>query len=148
MLNSSAAVLKAMGRHDEARARLEEALPIHQRAGNRLLAGHAFATLGDIALELGQADRALWLFTESRSLREDLGDRLGEGWMHSRIARAHVALGAPRLALQHTAAARQIADELDDRELALACEQLLPAATTANSEIPCPDSSSSATSAP
>jgi serine/threonine protein kinase/tetratricopeptide (TPR) repeat protein len=147
MLNSVAVTLKAMGRHEAARARLEESLAVHRRAGNRLLEGHAFATLGDIALEQDEADRALWLFTESLALREEVGDRPGEGWMHSRIAKAHIALGAPHSALQHADTARQIAHELGDRELLLACEQLLPAANTASLEIPCPDSSSSATPA-
>ena len=147
MLNSVAVTLKAMGRHEDARTRLEESLAVHRRAGNRLLEGHAFATLGDIALEQGEADRALWLFTESLGLREEVGDRLGEGWMHNRIAKAHIALGAPHSALQHADTARQIAHELGDRELPLACAQLLPAANTASLEIPCPDSSSSATPA-
>jgi tetratricopeptide (TPR) repeat protein len=147
MLNSVAVTLKAMGRHEDARDRLEESLAVHRRAGNRLLEGHAFAALGDIALERGEADRALWLYTESRGLREEIGDRPGEGWMHNRIARAHLSLGAPQVASQHADLARQIAVELGDRELLLACEQLMPAATTANLEISCPDSSSSATPA-
>jgi hypothetical protein len=129
MLNSLAASLNAMRRHEEARRHLEEALPVHRRCGNQLLEGHACAMLGDIALELGEPDRALWLFTESHALREATGDRLGEGWMHIRIASAQVKLGRPDRAVEHAVAARRIADECDDNELVLACEQLLRAAT-------------------
>ena len=147
ILNSIAATHRAMGRAGDARARLEEALPVHQRAGTPLLAGHAFAMLGDIALEAGEADRALRLFSQSRTLREQVGDRLGEGWMHSRIARAHAALGASQPALHHVQLARGIAAELDDSALERACEQILRDHSTANLEVECPDSSSSATSA-
>ncbi|MBR9989219.1 MAG: tetratricopeptide repeat protein, partial [Gemmatimonadetes bacterium] len=171
MLNSVAVTLKAMSRADEAQACLEEALPVHRRAGSRLLEGHAYATLGDIAMERGEADRALWLFTESRALRQEVGDRAGEGWMHLRIASAHIALAAAqsrlenharaatqhgldnhalaatRSALEHHAAARRIAGDLGDTDLQLACEQLLRAATPASPEVSWPDSSSNATSA-
>jgi tetratricopeptide (TPR) repeat protein len=147
MLNSIAVTLKAMGRLDEACVRLDESLIVHRRAGNQLFEGHAFAALGDIALARGEADRALWLFTESRALREDVGDRIGEGWMNIRIAAAHLELGALQPAMQHAAVARRIAVEVGDHDLVIACEQLLPAATTASMELPCPDSSSSVTSA-
>ncbi|HSK18306.1 MAG TPA: tetratricopeptide repeat protein [Longimicrobiales bacterium] len=147
ILNSIAATLRAMGRIEEARENLEEALPVHQRAGSRLLEGHAFAMLGDIALDAGNAERALWLFTESHALREQIGDQLGAGWMHSRIARAHVAHGAMQAALRHVTAALDIADELDARDLSRACEQILRDHSTANLEVQCRDSSSSATSA-
>jgi len=123
VLNSIAVTLLALGRHKQARSRLDEALRVHARSGQALLRGQALAVLGDLHVALGELAPAADRYSESLTVRRTIGDRRGEGWMQLRLAEAYVELGDQR-ARDHAAAARDLAIELADPELAEHCRRV------------------------
>jgi hypothetical protein len=73
---------------------------------------------------LGDAEGAIGCFEASVELRRRTGDRAGEGWMLQRLALAHAADGATAAADRCAAAARRVAADTDNEELAAACREL------------------------
>ncbi len=121
MLNSVGVTLKALGRGEEALARLDEAIVLHRRSANPRLESHALAALGDIWQETGDNDRAVDCYQRSLAIRRETDDRTGEGWMLVALARAHLANGSSARAQGRAAEAAGIAAECSDAELAAAC---------------------------
>ena len=120
-LNGVGVTLVRQGRVEEGRARLEEALVHNRAAGERLLEGHALSALGDLHLRGGAYDAAERCFRVSLSVRQDLGDRAGEGWMEQRLAEVALAAGEEETAEPRRARAVRIAEETNDDELLRAC---------------------------
>jgi tetratricopeptide (TPR) repeat protein len=129
MLNSLGVTLKALGRHDQARARLHEAITLHRRSANPRLEGHALAALGDLSLETGDTEQALRCYESSRAIRQRIGDRLGEGWMLLALARVPLDQGPSDRARLLSAQAAEIAAEFDDAELAAECRRIVATQT-------------------
>ena len=125
ILNSQGVCLRALGRRSEARAALRDALVTSRRSGQRLVEAHALSVLGDIALDENETANARTMFEDSLELRRAINDRKGEGWMQHAIARAAAQAGAVEAAVAALVAAREIALQLDDAELAQACDEMV-----------------------
>lgn len=124
MLNSLGVTLKAIGRREDARARLEEAICHHRAGVSALPEGHALAVLGDIHFETGDMEHALECYERSLLLRREAGDRRGEGWMLHHLARVDLARELSGQARDLIDRASQVADECGDDELRTALERL------------------------
>jgi tetratricopeptide (TPR) repeat protein/class 3 adenylate cyclase len=120
-LNSLAVTLRALGRGDEARERLEEALALHRANGQRRLEGHATAVLGDLCHDIGDGEGAVAYYTRSLTTRHEIGDRRGAGWMLHHLARAHHLCGSTVEVAACLAAAEEVAGDIQDEELSEAC---------------------------
>ena len=105
MLNSIGSCLARLGRAEEAQATLERAVHVHADSGQLLLEGHAVALLGDVARAQRDAPRAVACYERSLAIRQQLGNRRGEGWMRHHLARACREAGQEDSAGQHTARA-------------------------------------------
>ncbi len=114
ILNSLGASLHQLKRWDEARTALVEAVRVTEQTGELQLRAHAYATLGDVAIASGRLEEARERFTQSLLLRVDLADRRGEGWMQHRLAHANTLLNDVAGAAKAAAAAREIAQELNE----------------------------------
>ncbi|MCP3979141.1 MAG: tetratricopeptide repeat protein [bacterium] len=123
-LNSIGACLKSLGRRREAFDILERAVRVHVSSGQTLLRGHALALLGDIAFEQGDLERASARYQESMKIREEIGDRRGEGWMRHHLARTFATAGERDRARESAMLARAAAESVDDEELQRACDEL------------------------
>jgi len=124
ILNSIGATLLRLERFDEARAVLEKAVHTNHATEERRLEAHALAALGDSLMRCHRPTDARCAFEQSGALRPLLGDRLGEGWMLERQARALRAEGRGAEALAVADRARAIAIELGDPLLSAAVEAL------------------------
>jgi tetratricopeptide (TPR) repeat protein len=124
MLNSIGATLLRLDRFDEARAVLEDAVHTNQATEERQLEAHALAALGDALMGCDRPTDARFAFEQSGALRPLLGDRLGEGWMLERQARALDAEGRGTEALAFAERARAIATELANPLLSAAADAL------------------------
>jgi tetratricopeptide (TPR) repeat protein/class 3 adenylate cyclase len=132
MLNSIGSCLARLGRVDEARETLEGAVRAHAGGGQLLLEGHALALLGDVARTQRDLPGAITCYERSLMIRQEVGDRRGEGWMHHHLARACHDAGEGDRARQEVARAEAIGLELGDGEILAACRQLAaPAAQAA-----------------
>ena len=100
----------------------------HRKHAQPLLEGHALGLLGELWESRGDMERALECYTQSLALRRTLEDRRGEGWMLCGIARVHGARGDADAARAAALEAAALAADLDDTELAAACERLRRAA--------------------
>jgi tetratricopeptide (TPR) repeat protein/class 3 adenylate cyclase len=124
MLNSIGATLLRLDRFDEARAVLEEAVHTNRATEEGQLEAHALAALGDALMRCDRPSDARCAFEQSGALRPLLGDRLGEGWMLERQARALAAEGRGAEALAVAERARAIVTELGDPLLSAAVDAL------------------------
>jgi tetratricopeptide (TPR) repeat protein len=124
ILNSIGATLLRLGRFDEARAVLEEAVHTNHATEERQLEAHALAALGDALMGCDRPTDARCAFEQSGALRPLLGDRLGEGWMLERQARALAVEGRGTEALAVAERARAIVTELGDPLLSAAVDAL------------------------
>lgn len=116
--NSLGVTLRKLGRRDEARLRLEEALEMHRLRGASLLEGHALAALAELDLEADDVEAARRRFRSSLDIRRELGDRRGEGWMLHGLARAAIADGEyPERTDDLLTRAEEIGRALPDRDL-------------------------------
>jgi tetratricopeptide (TPR) repeat protein len=124
MLNSMGATLLRLERFDEARAVLEDAVRANRRTEERQLEAHALAALGDALMRCDRPWDARCAFEQSGALRPLMGDRLGEGWMLERQARALGAQGLGTEAVAVAEQARAIAAELGNPLLSAAVDAL------------------------
>jgi serine/threonine protein kinase/tetratricopeptide (TPR) repeat protein len=124
MMNSIGVALSALGRRDDARQRLVQAIDHHRRGAHRQLEGHALAALGDICWDDGQPDEALDWYERSLRLRVEIGDGRGEGWMLQRLARLHAAKGDREDVDDLLRRAADLSVHHSDEELMEACEQV------------------------
>ena len=130
MMNSIGACLLKLGRVEDARRTLEDALPVHAAATQPLLEGHALALLGDAAVAAGDLQAAVEAYERSLAIRRRIGDRRGEAWMHVSLARASREAGAHGRAREQALAAAAIGEELNDGEILAAGRALAePAAS-------------------
>jgi serine/threonine protein kinase/tetratricopeptide (TPR) repeat protein len=86
ILNSLGVSLTRLGRPEEARTVLEDSLSLTRRIGEAQLEAHALAALGQVALNEHDFEAAAEWFEQSRQVRHRIGDDVGEGWMHRRLA--------------------------------------------------------------
>jgi serine/threonine protein kinase/tetratricopeptide (TPR) repeat protein len=121
ILNSVGAALTKLGRGDEARTVLEESLALSREIGQRQLEAHALAGLGHVRLNARDLAGARQCFEQSRAVRQAAGDRVGEGWMHLRLAAIFNQTGDDSAARAAAASAAAIAAETCDGSLAAAC---------------------------
>jgi tetratricopeptide (TPR) repeat protein/class 3 adenylate cyclase len=123
-LNSIGVTLRAMGRRDDARRALDDALEHNRREGLDVLLGHALGARGALEMDAGEVDRAAVCFEESLAIRLRLHDRRGEAWMRYELAGVAAARGSPDTGRSLRAAAAALADECGDAALGEACDRL------------------------
>ena len=124
ILNSIGATLLRLERFEEARVVLEEAVHTNHATEERQLEAHALAALGDSLMGCARPSDARGAFERSGELRLLLMDRLGEGWMLERQARALGAEGRGAEALAVAERARAMVTELGDPLLSAAVAAL------------------------
>ena len=78
ILNSIAITLRYMSRFDEAITALDRALAIHRE---RLYEGQALAVMGHLHADRDQLREALDAYQQSLTLRHEIGDTAGQGWL-------------------------------------------------------------------
>jgi tetratricopeptide (TPR) repeat protein len=127
MLNSVGVTLKALGRREEARTCLEQAIAFHREAEQPLLEAHALAALGDLHRESAELSAAERDYRRSLQLRRALGDRRGEGWMLAQLAQLELAQGRADRARDLAGEAAAIAAECGDDALRERCNRPCPA---------------------
>jgi len=123
ILNSLGVSLTRLGRPDEARTVLEESLTLSRHLGEEELEAHALASLGQVSLSAHDLGGAAEYFERSRAVRHTIGDRVGEGWMHLRLAGLRHRIGDRAGALDAQAAAAAAAAETNDGALLAACAE-------------------------
>ena len=123
ILNSLGVSLTRLGRPDEARTVLEESLTLSRHLGEEELEAHALASLGQVSLSAHDLSGAAEYFERSRAVRHTIGDRVGEGWMHLRLAGLRHRIGDRAGALDAQAAAAAAAAETNDGALLAACAE-------------------------
>jgi len=126
MLNSIGVTMHKLGRSEEAAEHLQQAILLHRRSGQRLLEGHALAALGDVFDADATLGRAHDYYAESLAIRQEIGDRKGEGWMSHHLARLLFLQGEKEHGLRLLNAAATIAAETGDRDLDAACARIQP----------------------
>jgi tetratricopeptide (TPR) repeat protein len=122
-LNSMGAAARALGRREDARRILREAVLHNRRARREALLGHTLAQLGAIEMDAEEPAAAAPYFEESLAIRVRRGDTRGEGWMRYELARVAIARAEPGRARDLLAAAARLADACGDAELAESCER-------------------------
>src|SRR5262245_28213914 len=127
ILNSLGVSLTKLGRREEARTVLERSLALSREIDERQLEAHALAAMGQVSLHGQDLTAAADWFEQSRSIRQVIGDRTGEGWMRLRLAEIRQQIGDDARAIELLREADAVATETGDRALATACA----AATTA-----------------
>jgi serine/threonine protein kinase/tetratricopeptide (TPR) repeat protein len=120
ILNSLGVCLTKLSRPEEARTVLEEALAISRAIDEPSLEAHALAALGHAARAVQDWNGAAEAFERSRLVRLAVGDRVGAGWMHVRIAELRRSLGDAAGAREAADAASRAAAETGDADLARA----------------------------
>ncbi len=121
ILNSLGVSLTKLNRTDEARTVLETSLALCREIGERRLEAHALAALGHVSLSAHDPRAAADWFEQSRTVRQAIGDRVGEGWMHLRIAEVLRLIDAAAGIAAAVDAAAAAASETGDQALAAAC---------------------------
>jgi len=91
--------------------------------GEEELEAHALASLGQVSLSAHDLGGAAEYFERSRAVRHTIGDRVGEGWMHLRLAGLRHRIGDRAGALDAQAAAAAAAAETNDGALLAACAE-------------------------
>lgn len=124
MMNSIGVSLGALGRTDDARQRLRQALVHHARIEQPQLEAHALAGLGDSCWQTAEPREAAIWYERSLQKRTAVGDVRGEGWMLQRLARAKAAIGAHDDAVALLVRATGIAMHCSDEELMEECVRL------------------------
>jgi serine/threonine protein kinase/tetratricopeptide (TPR) repeat protein/pimeloyl-ACP methyl ester carboxylesterase len=124
ILNSLGVTLRDMDRSEEAAAHLEEALEVNRMTGERLLEAHSHAALGELEHGAGRYESAVARFETSLDIRREVEDRAGMGWMMYRMARSNAALGSSTAARNLVSSAAEIAEEVEDGDLVVACRNL------------------------
>lgn len=120
-MNSLGATLVRLGRREDGRRQLEEAIAYNADAGELLLQGYGLSALGDVLYDGGDFDSAERCFRDSLAIRRTIGDRRGEGWMLERLARLADARGDFDDAIRLRQEARHIADDIGEADLLEAC---------------------------
>jgi len=121
VLNGLGAVLSALGRHDEARDVLLEALDANQADEDPAREADSLSALGASARTEGDLTRAYDWYHQCLERRRVAEDRAGEGWALLRLSELSVEADAPERALSFQEDARAIAREVEDTELESLC---------------------------
>jgi tetratricopeptide (TPR) repeat protein len=124
VLNSLGVTLTKLNHYEEALNCLEEAYKLHCQTKDVLLQGHALAALGEVHFEMGNLDEALHHYEMSLKVRQDIGDRKGEGWMTYHLARVYASQRAKGRARDYVNQASRIAKECNDGKLQEICNEL------------------------
>ena len=123
VLNSIAVTLSKLRRFDQALSKLEDAIRLNRENGQRVLEGHGLAARGDIFKETGKIEDAFDAYQASLLIREEIGDRKGEGWMLHRLAEVCEAQNMTELARDYASRAAAIATEVNDLSLKESCDR-------------------------
>ncbi len=121
ILASLGAIHEKLGDRDRAETFLELAVEASGRDEDRQVRGYALALLGDARRGHDQWDLAEAAYIESLAIREDLGDRRGEGWMLLKLSEVEEQRGALDRVRELSGRAYQIASEIGDDDLMQAC---------------------------
>ena len=124
ILNSLGASLHRLQRWDEARTVLADAVRVTSAVGERQLHAHALGLLGEVCLAVGRLGDARTHVEASLSIRRQLQDRRGEGWMLERLARIYRVQGDTPAATEAARLAAQIASGSSDTALQAAVAAL------------------------
>ena len=124
ILNSMAVTLRSMQRFNEAMDTLERALPLHRQMSEHLLEAQAMVVMGHLHADLGDFDKANHAYNLSLTIRRDIGDEIGEGWLACHLVRLYIQQRRlkdckPLLVQIHAIASRH-----NDHALKDACRQL------------------------
>ena len=82
----------------------------NRQTGQQLLEGQGLAVMGDVYVDLGNHDQAVHHYQASLTIRQEIGDRQGEGWMLHALARVYAAQGMDSEAHRYTTRASAAAD--------------------------------------
>jgi tetratricopeptide (TPR) repeat protein len=124
VLNSLAACHVRLGHHDEAVVLAREAADASRLAEQPMLEGYALAIEGDAHMAECAFTRASECYGVSLTLRRQLQDRRGEGWMLERLSRCAAAAGDTDQAMAFLNAATGPAESCGDAALLEACRAL------------------------
>jgi tetratricopeptide (TPR) repeat protein len=116
----------AQGRHDEALPPLEEALALFEESGTNLRGlARCLNSLGQVHLKRGDLELASRCFARSLALRQQIGDRHGEGWCWCNQGRTALAQGDLAAARRHLETAQAIFAETQCADGLNTCAQAL-----------------------
>jgi tetratricopeptide (TPR) repeat protein len=113
-----------MSRFDEAIAALDRALAMHRETNERLHEGQALAVMGHLHADRDQLTEAIEAYQRSLTIRREIGDPLGQGWMTYYTAVIYVRQMQIQEGRSFVSQAHEIASTHDDQELGQACHQL------------------------
>lgn len=112
LLNNLAIVHKRLGEHDEALARLEEAVGVMRASGDRLVLPSSLSNIGNLLILQQKPEAAVAYLREALALRQELQDRQGLLYSVNQIAALAVALGRYRQAATLYAAADSLQEAM------------------------------------
>ena len=124
MFNSIAVTLRSVNRFDEAISALDRALAMHQKTHERLYEGQALAVMGHLHADRDQLTEAMDAYRRSLTIRCELGDSVGQGWMTYYMARISVRQKHIQEGRSFVSQAHEIASTHDDQELGQACHRV------------------------
>lgn len=101
-----------LGKNEDARRSLAEALPTARASGDQYLLAWTLLDLGTTLLDLGQQEEALPVLGEALLLLQNFRGRNGEVRARLALSQAHRALGDDGLALAHLREALALTEEL------------------------------------
>lgn len=113
-----------MSRVDEAIAALDGALAIHRKTNERLHEGQALAVMGHLLADRHQFTEAIDMYRQSLTIRREIGDHSGQGWMNYHIALIHVRQEQIQKSRSFVSQAHEIASTYSDQELEQVCLKL------------------------
>lgn len=111
----------ALGRYEEALHYHQQALEIFQQVGDRRGQAACLSNIGLVHYQGGRFEEALRYYWQSLQIRQEIGDKRGQGICFLGIARVYQEQGQYSEALERYHNARGLFEELQAKDLLLAC---------------------------
>lgn len=115
ILNSQGVISRVLGRMEQARHNLEQALRLYQKSGNRTGEAWALNDLGRVFVDLGNRERARQDYERALHIFQEQGDRRGEGSALNNLGWASVMQGEDEQARDYYGQALQLFRDIGDR---------------------------------